>query len=135
VTCDRPIDRTRLPDPGFAILDPDGRPVRDGQPGDWVVLRLWAGLMRAVEALDEDPTAYHWSRHPGHYATDDVARRTPAGDVEVLGRLDEVVSVSGQLVSLSEVREALLEQPFVAGPRSSSGRTPGSAVRSRLPWS
>ncbi|MGH3369182.1 MAG: AMP-binding enzyme, partial [Nocardioidaceae bacterium] len=60
-----------------------------------------------------DPTASHWTRHPGHYATGDLACRR-AGTVEFFGRLDEVVSVSGQLVSLNEVRDALLDQPFVA---------------------
>jgi acetyl-CoA synthetase len=114
VACDRPIDAAALPDPGFAILDDTGARVPDGQSGEWVMLRPWAGTMRGVDARGTDPTAYHWNRHPGHYATGDLARRTEAGDVEFLGRLDEVTSVSGQLVSLTEVRDALLEQPFVA---------------------
>ena len=67
-----------------------------------------------VEAPDgTDPTSYHWERHAGVYSTGDVARRTLAGDVEFLGRLDEVITVSGQLVSLNEVRDVLRDQPFV----------------------
>ena len=115
VCCDKPIDAAGMPDPGFAILDEDGRRVRDGAVGEWVMLRPWAGVMRSVDAPGGDPTAYHWNRHPGHYATGDLARRNEDGEVEFLGRLDEVISVSGQLVSLNEVREALREHPFVRG--------------------
>jgi acetyl-CoA synthetase len=71
--------------------------------------------MRAADVHGEDPTAYHWTRYPGLYASGDLARRDDEGRVEFLGRLDEVVSLSGQLVSLNEVRDALAEQPFVVG--------------------
>lgn len=112
VTSDEPA--TQMPDPGFAILDFDGVEVSPGESGEWVMLRPWPGVLRGVEAPDgTDPTSYHWERHAGVYATGDVARRTVAGEVEFLGRLDEVISVSGQLVSLNEVRDVLRDQPFV----------------------
>ncbi len=114
VALDAPADRDRIPYPGFAIVGDDGRPVPDGTPGEWTMCRPWPGTIRSVEAQGEDPTAYHWSHHPGRYATGDRARRTPAGRVEFLGRVDEVVSISGQLVSLNEVRDTLREQPFIA---------------------
>jgi acetyl-CoA synthetase len=122
-----------LPDPGFAILDEAGSPVPDGVTGEWVLQHPWAGLLRAVEA-DGAPTAYHWERHPGHYSTGDLARRTTDGGVEFLGRLDEVTSISGQLVSLTEVRDVLLDQPFVARAEvferadAHLGRTVGAAI-------
>ncbi|MDP3891103.1 acyl-CoA synthetase, partial [Nocardioides sp.] len=134
VVCDAPIDRARMPDPGFAILAPDGSPVSDGQAGEWVMLRPWAGMMRGVDTPGADPTAYHWERHPGSYATGDLARRTPTGEVEFLGRLDTVITVSGQLVSLNEVRDVLLDQPFVVdadafeSTESRLGRVVGAAV-------
>jgi acetyl-CoA synthetase len=53
-------------------------------------------------------------RGPGSYTTGDVARIEPGGGLEFLGRTDEVTSVSGQLVSLGEVRDVLAEHPFVA---------------------
>lgn len=114
VTIDRPADPARLPDPGFAILDERGHLVPDGVAGEWVMLDPWAGTMREVSVHGEDPIGAHWTRHPGHYATGDLARRTQPDGVEFLGRLDEVVSVSGQLVSLNEVRDVLLDQPFVS---------------------
>lgn len=114
VTFDSPAEPDRLPTPGFAVLDETGNPVADGVVGEWVMLRPWAGTMRLVKVHGDDPTASHWTRHPGRYATGDLARRTATGAVEFLGRLDEVVSVSGQLVSLNEVRDVLLDQPFVS---------------------
>lgn len=114
VAYDRDVAAPELPDPGFAILADDGSEVADGEPGEWVVRHPWAGTMRAVDTADGDPTAYHWDRHPGRYASGDLARRRPTGQVEFLGRVDQVISVSGQLVSLTEVREVLLDQPFVS---------------------
>jgi acetyl-CoA synthetase len=102
-----------LPAPGVALVDETGHEVRDGDPGEWVLRYPWAGTMRSVEHQGEDPTAYHWERYPGLYATGDRARRRPDGTVEFLGRYDQVISISGQLVSLTEVEQALLEHPFV----------------------
>jgi acetyl-CoA synthetase len=133
VTCDEPA--TQMPDPGFAIVDAQGVEVANGESGEWVMLRPWPGVLRDVEAPDgTDPTSYHWERHPGVYSTGDVARRTVAGDVEFLGRLDEVISVSGQLVSLNEVRDVLRDQPFVTDAEAFEttdqrlGRVVGAAV-------
>lgn len=133
VTSDEPA--TQMPDPGFAIVDVHGVEVAPGDSGEWVMLRPWPGVLRAVEAPDgTDPTSYHWERHAGVYATGDVARRTMAGDVEFLGRLDEIISVSGQLVSLNEVRDVLRDQPFVTDAEAFEttdqrlGRVVGAAV-------
>lgn len=114
VAFDSPVHPEQMPRPGFAIVDQRGHPVPDGLPGQWVMMHPWPGTMRASEVHGDDPTAYHWTRYPGVYATGDLARRTESGAVEFLGRIDEVVSISGQLVSLNEVRDALHEQPFVA---------------------
>lgn len=113
VAFDAPAAPDTMPDPGFTILAADGSPVPDGETGEWVMLDPWPGTMRGVSAHGEDPTAYHWARFPGRYATGDLARRRPDGSVEFLGRVDEVISISGQLVSLNEVRDALREHPFV----------------------
>jgi acetyl-CoA synthetase len=56
----------------------------------------------------------YWNRVPGAYATGDWARREKDGGLSLLGRIDPVVSISAQLVSLAEVRDALLEHPYVA---------------------
>ena len=113
VTLDRPPVPDLLPDPGLTIVDDAGMEVPDGSAGHWVMSHPWPGTMRAADVHGDDPTAGHWTRVPGVYDSGDLARRLPSGAVEFLGRLDEVVSVSGQLVSLNEVRDALVEQPFV----------------------
>jgi acetyl-CoA synthetase len=113
VSVDRPIDPKALPDPGFAIVDPSGQELPTGQSGELVMRLPWAGMLRAMEGAGaEDVARRHWHRS-GSYSTYDVARRRRDGTLEFLGRMDEVVSVSGQLVSLGEVRQVLLGHPFV----------------------
>ena len=113
VSVDHPVRPEALPDPGFAILNAEGGRVVDGRSGELVLERPWAGMLRAMEGAGAGEAASrHW-RRPGVYCTDDLARRRPDGSLDFLGRIDEVVSVSGQLVSLGEVREVLLDHPFV----------------------
>ncbi|WP_134774413.1 acyl-CoA synthetase [Ornithinimicrobium flavum] len=108
-----------LPDCGLEIVDRQGRVVGPGETGEVVLRRPWAGLMIGVDGADDvsqDPWD-HWGRHPGVYATGDLAARAEDGTIAFLGRADEVVSVSGQLVSLREVRDVLTDHPFVAQAR------------------
>ncbi|MDV6012091.1 AMP-binding protein [Haloechinothrix sp. LS1_15] len=110
---DPPVAPRSLPDPGFTIVDGDGNEVPAGHRGELVLRRPWAGTLRAMEGSGAaDVRQRHWHRPPV-YSTHDLARRAPDGSLEFLGRMDEVVSVSGQLVSLGEVRQVLLEHPFV----------------------
>ncbi|MGH3645946.1 MAG: AMP-binding protein [Micromonosporaceae bacterium] len=113
VTVDNPLDPDRMPDAGLVVVDADGAAVPDGTPGELVMSRPWAGTLRAVEGAGAPDTDHHWHR-PSVYSTGDRAVRRPGGRLEFLGRIDDVVNLSGQLVSLSEVRDVLLEHPFVA---------------------
>jgi len=109
VAVDAPADPGRLPGAGPAVLDGAGE-VPDGTAGELVLRRPWAGTLRGIEGeIGYD----HWARRPGVYATGDRAVRHGTGQLEFLGRIDPVVSVSGQLVSLAEVRDVLLEHPFL----------------------
>lgn len=107
--------RGLLPDCGLDIVDPEGRSVPDGEIGEAVLRLPWAGTLIGVEGSQAAVVDTHWTRHPGAYSTGDLAVRDTSGRVSFLGRTDDVVSVSGQLVSLREVREVLAEHPFVAG--------------------
>lgn len=113
VRLDRPVDPSAMPDPGLRIVDPSGRPVPQGDAGELVLGHPWAGTMCAAQGPTAEVTESHWTRHPSGYATGDMARLGDDGSIEFLGRTDEVVSVAGQLVSLTEVREVLLSHPFV----------------------
>jgi acetyl-CoA synthetase len=103
-----------VPDCGLDIVDHDGKPVPDGVVGEVVLRKPLPGTMVAVEGDQAAVAESHWSRYPGAYATGDLAERRPDGTVVFLGRTDDVVSVSGQLVSLREVREVLADHPYVA---------------------
>ncbi len=113
VHLDRPLDPDALPDVGLEIVDGSGDPVADGEAGELVLTRAWAGEMLPATGAVAAATDGHWTTLPGLYTTGDRVRRAADGTVEYLGRTDEVVSLSGQLVSISEVRDLLLDHPFV----------------------
>jgi acetyl-CoA synthetase len=102
-----------LPRAGLDVVDANGRSVPTGVEGEVVVREPWPGTYVGVQNDDPEEAARHWERYPGAYATGDRAVLEPGGSIAFLGRIDPVVTVSGQLVSLTEVREALLEHPFV----------------------
>ncbi|GAA5164023.1 acyl-CoA synthetase [Ornithinimicrobium tianjinense] len=112
-----PGERPPMPGCGIDLVDPAGRLVPDGEPGEVVLRRPWAGVLVGVEGSTDRDHWGHWERHPGVYSTGDLAVRDADGSISFLGRADDVVSVSGQLVSLGEVREVLTDHPFVAAAR------------------
>ncbi|CAN5432759.1 acetate--CoA ligase [soil metagenome] len=101
----RPPRRSGLPDLGLDVVDDAGASAPPGHNGELVLRHPWPSL-----PLDTD---VGWDR-PGVYATRDLARRDADGQIAVLGRLDPMLMVSGQLVSATEVRDALAEHPLVA---------------------
>lgn len=115
VIVDHPPPTRRMPDVGA-----DVRPVADALPathgdGELVLRRPWPGMSATIHGEHADELAdVHWTTHPNAFATGDLARLDADGSLSFLGRIDEVASVSGQLVSLSEIRETLREHPFVA---------------------
>jgi acetyl-CoA synthetase len=118
VTVDRPADPTRLPDAGLAVVDHTGRPAPQGTAGELVLERPWAGTLRTFHGSGAPDAFDHWGRRDGVYSTGDRAiwhadATQPNGRLEFLGRIDPVISVSGQLVSLTEVRDVLLDHPFL----------------------
>ncbi|CAN5871772.1 acetate--CoA ligase [soil metagenome] len=102
-----------LPDPGLAVFADDGSPVPPGATGELVLTAPWPGMFLGLRSGTPAMTARYWT-FPGAYATGDLARPEPDGQIRVLARLDPIVSVSGQLVSVNEVRDVLEEHPFVA---------------------
>lgn len=112
VHADRPPLSDHLPETGLAVLDPSGRPAPIGEVGDLVMTAPWPSRALGIWGADE-PRPGHAPDRPGVYVTGDRARETPDG-IEFLGRSDHVFSVSGQLVSATEVEDALVEHPFVS---------------------
>jgi acetyl-CoA synthetase len=105
-----------LPLPGIdaAVVDLKGNPVPDGQQGYLILKRPWPSMLRG---LYRDPERYqesYWSRYPGIYFTGDAARRDSDGYYWVLGRVDDVINVSGHRMSTMEVESVMVRHPAVA---------------------
>lgn len=105
-----------LPLPGILaeVVDAKGQPVEDNREGFLVIKHPWPSMVRTVWG---DPKRYqeqYWSRFPGVYFTGDAARRDSDGYFWVLGRVDDVMNVSGHRLSTMEVESALVHHPAVA---------------------
>jgi acetyl-CoA synthetase len=104
-----------IPDPGVAIVDGSGRAVPPGTTGEMVLRNPWPGLFLDIEGHSDIEGRYrrYGRQAPFCYATGDLAVQHPDGGLEIIRRLDSVVKVSGQLVSLADIAEALGEHPLV----------------------
>lgn len=108
-----------LPGIEVAVVDDHGRPLGPGEPGILVVTRPWPGMARTVW---RDPRRYldsYWRRFAGqgpagaYYVAGDGAVLDEHGNVHLLGRLDDVVNVSGHRLSTIEIESALVAHPAV----------------------
>ena len=104
------------PLPGIAaeVVDKQGNPVPAGSGGFLVVKRPWPSMMRTIYGDDDRYKATYWSNYPGIYFTADGARQDADGYIWVMGRVDDVLNVSGHRLSTMEVESALVHHPKVA---------------------
>ena len=103
-----------LPGMSLAVVDHEGKPVPRGMGGSLVIDRPWPSMLRTVH---NDPKRYaqqYWSQHPGKYFTGDGARFDPDGYLWVMGRIDDVINVSGHRLGTAEIESALVTHPAVA---------------------
>jgi acetyl-CoA synthetase len=105
-----------FPFPGVAadIVDDGGNPVPLGGGGYLVLTRPWPAMLRTIY---KDPARYvdtYWSRFDGKYFAGDGAKRDEEGYFWLLGRVDDVMNVSGHRISTTEVESALVDHPTVA---------------------
>jgi acetyl-CoA synthetase len=104
------------PFPGLKmdIVDEEGKPVKDNEEGYLVIKTPWPAMLRTIL---NDPDRYvqqYWSRFPGMYMTGDSARRDEDGYYWVIGRVDDVIKVSGYRLGTAEIESALVSHPAVA---------------------
>ncbi len=104
------------PFPGVSadVIDNDGRSVGNGQGGYLVLSEPWPGMLRGIYGDDERYKETYWSRFPGRYFAGDGAKRDQDGDLWLLGRVDDVMNISGHRISTTEVEHALVSHPAVA---------------------
>ncbi|MFN2506642.1 MAG: acetate--CoA ligase [Acidimicrobiales bacterium] len=102
-----------LPGIGAEVVDEQGKPVAEG--GGYLTLtRPWPSMLRGIY---RDPERYHqtyWSRYEGRYFAGDGAKIDGNGYFWLLGRVDDVMNISGHRVSTTEVESALVDHPSVA---------------------
>ena len=105
-----------VPLPGISpdIVDLQGQPVGTDKEGYLIIRRPWPSMIRTIWGDPERFKEQYWSRVPGAYFTGDAARRDADGYYWVLGRVDDVMNVSGHRLSTMEVESALVRHPAVA---------------------
>ncbi|HAX70924.1 MAG TPA: acetate--CoA ligase, partial [Anaerolineae bacterium] len=96
------------------IVDEQGNPVPDNTEGYLTLLRPWPSMLRTIYGDDERYVNQYWSKYPGRYTTGDSAKRDTDGYYWIIGRVDDVIKVSGHRLGTAEVESALVSHPAVA---------------------
>ena len=115
VTTTKPGSAT-FPFPGIEadVVDGDGKTVPPGGGGYLVLKRPWPAMLRGIYGDPERYKQTYWSRFPGMYFAGDGAKRDEDGYLWLLGRVDDVMNVSGHRISTIEVESALVDHQSVA---------------------
>src|SRR4051794_16614631 len=106
--------QTPLPGVSAEVVDDEAHPVPNGGGGSLVLTEPWPSMLRGIWG---DPDRYretYWSRFPGQYFAGDGAKKDDDGDIWLLGRVDDVMNVSGHRLSTTEIESALVSHPKVA---------------------
>jgi len=105
-----------LPIPGVApeVVDLSGNPVEDGKEGFLIIRKPWPAMLRTLWGDPDRYTEQYWGKVKGVYFTGDAARRDKDGYFWILGRVDDVMNVSGHRLSTMEIESALVKHPAVA---------------------
>ena len=115
VTATKPGSAMR-PIPGISakVVDDNGVPVPNGHGGYLILDQPWPGMLRGVWGEAERYKETYWSRFDGIYFAGDGAKLDEDGAIWLLGRVDDVMNVSGHRISTTEVESALVSHEAVA---------------------
>ncbi|GAA4419681.1 acetate--CoA ligase [Georgenia halophila] len=106
--------QTPLPGISVDVLNEAGESVPDGSGGYLVLTEPWPSMLRGIWG---DPQRFYdtyWSRFEGKYFAGDGAKKDEEGDIWLLGRVDDVMNISGHRLSTTEIESALVSHPVVA---------------------
>ncbi|HYN72843.1 MAG TPA: acetyl-coenzyme A synthetase, partial [Nakamurella sp.] len=107
-----------VPLPGISalVVNDEGIPVGKGEGGYLVIDKPWPAMLRTIFGDDERYADTYWSRFAsqGYYFAGDGAKYDTDGALWLLGRVDDVMNVSGHRISTTEVESALVSHPAVA---------------------
>jgi acetyl-CoA synthetase len=104
------------PFPGISaeVVDNQAKPVGNGGGGFLVLTQPWPSMLRGIWGDDERYKETYWSRFKDIYFAGDGAKKDDDGDLWLLGRVDDVMNISGHRISTTEVEHALVGHPSVA---------------------
>ncbi|MGI9642488.1 MAG: acetate--CoA ligase [Acidimicrobiia bacterium] len=115
VTATKPGSATHaIPGITAEVVDMDGNPVPRGSGGFLTIVKPWPSMLRSIYGDDKRYVDTYWTRYPGRYFPGDGAKLDEDGYIWVLGRVDDVMNVSGHRISTMEVESALVDHPAVA---------------------
>jgi acetyl-CoA synthetase len=115
ITATKPGSATHaLPGTRVDVVDADGVPVPRGSGGLLKIPQPWPSMLRSIYGDDKRYVQTYWSRFPGSYFPGDGAKLDEDGYIWVLGRVDDVMNVSGHRISTMEVESALVSHDAVA---------------------
>ena len=105
---------TAIPGISAVVVDDEANPVAKGHGGFLILDKPWPGMLRGVWGEDERYKETYWSRFKGIYFAGDGAKLDKDGAIWLLGRVDDVMNVSGHRISTTEVESALVSHEAVA---------------------
>ena len=115
VTACKPGSAMRpLPGIGGDVVDDMGEPVGNGGGGYLVLTEPWPSMLRGIWGDEQRYVDTYWSRWPQFYFAGDGAKLDEDGAIWLLGRVDDVMNISGHRISTTEVESALVSHPKVA---------------------
>lgn len=122
--------QTPLPGISADVVDEEARPVPNGSGGYLVLTEPWPAMLRGIWGDPQRFADTYWSRFEGIYFAGDGAKKDDDGDIWLLGRVDDVMNVSGHRLSTTEIESALVSHPMVAEAAvvGASDETTGQAV-------
>ncbi len=105
---------TAVPGVFVEVVNDEAEPVAKGGGGYLVVTKPWPAMLRTIWGDDQRYVDTYWSRFPQLYFAGDGAKKDEDGDLWLLGRVDDVMNVSGHRMSTTEIESALVSHPKVA---------------------
>jgi len=106
--------QTPLPGISADVVDDEARPVPNGGGGYLVLTEPWPSMLRGIWGDPERYKETYWARFEGKYFAGDGSKKDEDGDIWLLGRVDDVMNVSGHRLSTTEIESALVSHPKVA---------------------
>jgi acetyl-CoA synthetase len=105
---------TPVPGVSVEVVNDEAQPVGHGAGGYLTITEPWPAMLRTIWGDDQRFIDTYWSRFPDMYFAGDGAKKDDDGDIWFLGRVDDVMNVSGHRMSTTEIESALVSHPKVA---------------------